>query len=84
MTILVTELAVHCFLIKPRQELLHEIQHNSNKDTYNMLLEWDHKGYVQYTETVKQGKDLFGFFTAKVILRRFLTSVLYTIFSLQD
>jgi hypothetical protein len=65
LTILVTELAVHCFLIKPRQELLHEIQHNSNKDTYNMLLEWDHKGYVQYTETVKQGKDLFGFLQQK-------------------
>ena len=65
MTILDTELALHCFPIKPRQELLHEIQHNSNKDTYNMLLEWDHKGYVQYTETVKQGKDLFLFLQQK-------------------
>ena len=65
MTILDTELALHCFLIKPRQELLHEIQHNSNKDTYNMLLEWEHKGYVHDTETMKQGKDLFRFLQQK-------------------
>jgi hypothetical protein len=32
---------------------------------HTMLLEWDHKDYVQYTETVKQGKDLFGFLQQK-------------------
>jgi hypothetical protein len=65
LTILDTELALHCFLIKPRQELLHEIQHNSNKDNYNILLQWGQKGYVHDTDTMKEGKDLFRFLQQK-------------------
>jgi hypothetical protein len=65
LTILVTELAVHWFHIKPHQELLQKIQHNSKKDIHNMLLECDNKGYVEYTETMKQGKVFFGFLQQK-------------------